>query len=77
MLFFNSALQLIFSILRNTSYTSPFDSSTEGALLKCLWKIARNACNSKDVDALKFRHVHHGTFTIAKLNKIAPNVSWC
>ena len=60
--FFNSVLQLIFSNLRNTSYTSPFNSSTEGALLKCLLKIAHNACNSKDVNALKFQIVHHDTF---------------
>ena len=30
--FFNSVLQLIFSIFRNNSYTSPFNSSTEGTL---------------------------------------------
>ena len=30
--FFNSVLQLIFSIFRNNNYTSPFNSSTEGTL---------------------------------------------
>ena len=53
--FFNSVLQLIFSIFRNNSYTSPFNSSTEGTLLKCMLQTAHNACNSKDVDALKFQ----------------------
>ena len=57
--FFNSVLQLIFSILRNTSYTSPCNSSTEGVFLKCLLETAHNACNSEDVDALKFQLVHH------------------
>ena len=57
--FFNSVLQLIFSIFRNNSCTSPFNSSTEGTLLKCMLQIAHNACNSKDVDALKFQLVRH------------------
>ena len=60
--FFNSDLQLIFSIFRNNSYTSPFNSSTEGTLLKCLFQTVHNAHNSKDVDALKFQLVHHNTF---------------
>ena len=60
--FFNSVLQLIFSSFRNNCYTSPFYSSTEGSLLKCLFQTARNACNSKDVDALIFQLVHHDTF---------------
>ena len=60
--FFNSVLQLIFSIFQNNSYTSPFNSSTEGTLLKCLLQTAHNACNSKDVDALKFQSVRHDTF---------------
>ena len=47
---FNFVLQLIFSIFRNNSYTSPFNSSTEGTLLKCMLQTAHNACNSKDVD---------------------------
>ena len=50
--FFNYVLQLIFSIVRNNSYISPFNSSTEGTLLKCMLQTAHNACNSKDVDAL-------------------------
>ena len=54
MCFFNSVLQLIFSIFRNNSYTSPLNSSTEDTLLKCLLLTAHHACNSKDVDALKF-----------------------
>ena len=61
-MFFNSVLQLIFSIFRNNSYTSPFNSSTEGTLLKCLFQTAYNAHNSKDVDALKFQLVRHDTF---------------
>ena len=60
--FFNSVLQLIFSIFRNNSYTSLFNSSTEGTPLKCLFQTAHNACNSKDEDALKFQLVHHDTF---------------
>ena len=56
--FFNSVLQLVFSIFRNNSNTSPFNSSTEGSLLKCLFQTAHNVCNSKDVDALKFQLVH-------------------
>ena len=55
----NSVLQLIFSIFRNNSYTSPFNSTTEGTLLKCMLQTAHNACNSKDVDALKFQIVRH------------------
>ena len=55
-------LQLIFSIFRNYSYTSPLNSSTEGTLLKCMLQTAHNACNSKDVDALKFQLVHHDVF---------------
>ena len=62
MFFFNSVLQLMFSIFRNNSYTSPFTSSTEGTLLKCHFHIADNACHSKDVDALKFQLVRHDTF---------------
>ena len=75
--FFNSVRQLIFSIFRNNSHTSPFNSSTEGALLKCLLQTAHNARNSKDVDALKFQLVRHDTFMMAKINRIVPNVSWC
>ena len=60
--FFNSVLQLIFSIFRNNSYTSPFNSSTEGTLLKCMLQTAHNACNSRDVDALKFQLVRHDIF---------------
>ena len=59
---FNSVLQVIFSIFRNNSYTSPFNPRTEGTLLKCLFQTAHNARNSKDVDALKFQLVHHDTF---------------
>ena len=62
MFFFNSVLQLIFSIFRNNSYTSPFNSSTEGTLLKCIFHTAHNARHSKDVDALKFQLVRHDTF---------------
>ena len=60
--FFNSVLHVIFSIFRNSSYTSPFNSSTEGTLLKCMLQTAHNACNSKDVDALKFQLVRHDIF---------------
>ena len=60
--FTNSVLQLIFSIFRNYSYTSHLNSSTEGTLLKCMLQTAHNACNSKDVDALKFQLVHHDVF---------------
>ena len=62
MFFFNSVLQLIFSIFRNNSYTSSFNSSTEGTLLKCLFHTAHNARHCKDVDALKFQLVRHDTF---------------
>ena len=62
MFFFNSVLQLIFSIFRNNSYTSPFDSGTEGTLLKCLFHTTHNARHSTDVDALKFQLVRHDTF---------------
>ena len=60
--FFNSVLQLIFSIFRNNRYTSPFNSSTEGTLLKCMLQTVHSACNSKDVDALKFQLVRHDIF---------------
>ena len=60
--FFNSVLQLIFLIFRNNSYTSSFNSSTEGTLLKCMLQTAHNACNSIDVDALKFQLVRHDIF---------------
>ena len=60
--FFNSVLQLIFSFFRNNSYTSPFNTSTEGTLLKCMLQTAHNACNPKDVDALKFQFVRHDIF---------------
>ena len=49
-------------MFRNISYTSPFNSSTEGTLLKCMLQTAHNACNSKDVDALKFQSVRHDIF---------------
>ena len=62
MFFSNSVLQLIFSIFRNNSNTSPFNSSTEGTLLKCLFHTAHNARHSKDVDAHKFQLVRHDTF---------------
>ena len=60
--FFNSVLQLIFLIFRKNSYTSPFNSSTEGTLLKSIFHTAHNARHSKDVDALKFQLVRHDTF---------------
>ena len=60
--FFYYVLQRIFSVFRNNSYTFPFNSSTEGTLLKCLLQTTHNARNSKDVDALKFQLVRHGTF---------------
>ena len=44
------------------SYTSPFNSSTEGTSLKCLLQTAHNSCNFKEVNALKFQLVHHDTF---------------
>ena len=50
--YLNSVLQLIFLIFRKTSYTSPFNSSTDGVLLKCFLKTAHTAWSSKDVDAL-------------------------
>ena len=75
--FINSVLQLIFSIFRNNNYTSHFNSSTEGTLLKCLFQTAHSVCNSKDMDALKFQLVHYDTFYImVKINRIAPNVWW-
>ena len=60
--FFNSVLQLIFSIFRNNSYTCLFNSSTEGTLLKCIFHTAHNVCHFKDVDELKFQLVRHDTF---------------
>ena len=57
--FFNSVLQLIFSIFRNNSYTSPFYSTTEGTRF---FHTAHNARHSRDVDALKFQLVRHDTF---------------
>ena len=62
MFFFNYVLQLIFSIFRNNSYTSLFNSRTEGTLLKCMLQTAHNACNTKDVDALKFQLVLYDIF---------------
>ena len=61
-MFFNSVLRLIFSIFPNNSYTSPFNSSTEGNLLKCIFHTAHNARHSKDVDALEFQLVRHDAF---------------
>ena len=46
----------------NNSYTSPFNSSTEGTLLKCIFHTVHNARHSKDVDALKFQLVRPNTF---------------
>ena len=60
--FLNSVLQLIFSMLRNNSNTSPFNSSMEGTLLKCLFNTAHYARHSKDVDALRFQLIRHDTF---------------
>ena len=60
--FLNSVLQLIFSIFRNNSYTSPFNSSSEGTLLTCIFHTAHSARNSKDMDALKFQLVRHDAF---------------
>ena len=60
--FFNSVLQLIFSIFRNFSFTSPFNSRTEGATLKCFLETAHNAYNSNDVHVLNFQLVHHVNF---------------
>ena len=40
----------------------PFNSSTEGTLLKCLFHTEHNARYSKDVDAFKFQLVRHDTF---------------
>ena len=57
---------MIFSIFRNNSYTTPINSSTGGNLLKCIFQTAHNACNSKDVDALKFQLVHHDAFYIGQ-----------
>ena len=62
MFFFNYVLKLIVSILRYNSYIFPFNSSTEGTLLKCIFHTAHNARHSKDVDALKFQLVHHDAF---------------
>ena len=59
--FLNSVLQLMFSMFRNNSYTSPFNYSTEGTLIKCIFHAAHNA-KSKDVDAVKFQLVRHDTF---------------
>ena len=52
----------MFSNFRNNSYTSPFNSSTEGALLKCIFHTAHNIRHSKDVDALKFQLIRHDAF---------------
>ena len=60
--FFNSVLQLIFSIFWNNSYTSPYNSSMEGTLLKCLFHTAPNARHSKYVDTLKFQLVRDDIF---------------
>ena len=60
--FLNYVLQLIFSIFRNNSYTYPFNSSTEGTLLKCLVHAAHNAHHCKDVDALKFQLIRRDAF---------------
>ena len=61
-MFSNSALQLIYSIFRNNSHTSPFNSSTEGTFFKCRFHTAYNARHTKDVDALKFQLVRHYAF---------------
>ena len=45
-----------------TIYTSPFNSSTHGTLLKCIFHTAYNARHSKDVDALKFQRILHDIF---------------
>ena len=62
--FLNYVLQLIFSIFRNNSYTSPFNYSTEGTVLRCIFHTAHNdnAHNSKDGAALKFQLVRQNTF---------------
>ena len=50
-----------FFLIRPYSFASLFYSSTEGTLLKCLFQTTHNACNSKDVDVLQFKLVHHDT----------------
>ena len=52
----------ITEMIYKTRCTSPFNSSTEGTLFKCMLQTAHNACNSKDVDALKFQLVRHDIF---------------
>ena len=62
MFFFKFCHSVNLSNFRNNSNTPPFNSSTEGTLLRCLLQTAHNACNSKDVDAPKFKWVRHNTF---------------
>ena len=69
--YLNSVLQLIFFIFRKTSYTSPFNSSTDGVLLKCFLKTAHTAWSSKDVDTLKFRFVHHDSFYNGQIQQVS------
>ena len=49
------------NVFNVNSYTFPFNSSTEGTLIKCIFHAAHNA-KSKDVDAVKFQLVRHDTF---------------
>ena len=73
--FFNFLLQLFFSIFQNNSYTSPFYSGTEGSLLKCILETAHNACDSRDVDALKFQIVHHDAFYNGQIQQDSTKMS--
>ena len=57
--FFNYVLQLIFSILRNTCYYPPPPPPPPHTHTHTH---TYNACNSRDVDVLKFQLVHHDTF---------------
>ena len=76
-IFLNSVLQLIFSIFRNNSYTSPFNSSTEGTLLKCPFQTAHNVAILKMWMRLNFNWYIMIHFIMVKINRIVPKVFWC
>ena len=55
----NSAIELLFSILRTISDNFPFNSSAEGSISKFLFETAHSASSSTDVAVLKFRLVQY------------------
>ena len=55
----------------------PGFSSTPPMIRRVFKHCWLRACNSKDVDALKFQLVRRDIFVMGKINRIVPSVCWC